>query len=145
VYGPENSFDDKNSHVLGALIKKIYKAYFDNDPSVTIWGTGKPRREFLHVDDLVDCMIWCPENIEKTTTFMNVGPGKDISIKKLAKMIANIIGYKGKFVYDTTKPDGMRKKCLDTSVLRKLGWSPKISLKNGVEKTIIYYKRKHAV
>lgn len=141
LYGPGNDFDPIKSHVLQALIRKIYEAKINNKKEVIIWGSGKPRREFLYVDDIVDCMLWSMNNIDKIDTFLNVGTGKDDSIIELAEIVAKVIDWKGKFVYDTSKPDGMMRKCLDVSKINKLGWKAKISLEEGIKETIEYYEK----
>ncbi len=140
LYGPGDSFDLNNSHVLSALIRKIYEAKENNKEGIIIWGSGKPKREFLYVDDLVDCMLWSMNNLEKTDTFLNVGTGEDISILELAKLIAEIIKYKGEFIHDISKPDGMMLKRSDVTKMNKLGWKAKTSLKEGIKKTINYYR-----
>ena len=140
LYGPGDNFDLENSHVLSALINKIYHAKQHNDKEVIIWGSGSPRREFLFVDDLVDGIIWSMNNLDKTDSFLNIGQGRDIAIWELAEVISKIIGYKGTFIYDDSKPDGMRVKCSDVTKINKLGWKAKTSLKDGIKKTINYYK-----
>ncbi len=140
LYGTGDDFDLDNSHVLSALIKKICDVKERGEKEVEIWGTGEPRREFLYVDDLVDCMIWSMNNLEKTDTFLNVGTGEDVTIGELAVTIAEEVGYKGRFIYDTSKPDGMMRKCSDVSKINELGWQSKISLKEGIKKTIEYYR-----
>jgi len=140
LYGPYDNFSAKTSHVLQSLIRKIYNAKKNNYPTVEIWGDGTPRREFLYVDDIVDCMIWSMENIDKTETFLNVGTGEDYSIIELANMVKKIIGYDGEFVFDKTKPNGMKMKRLDVSKIAALGWSSKIKIEDGIKRTIEYYK-----
>jgi GDP-L-fucose synthase len=139
IYGENDNFDLDKSHVLSALIKKVVDAKRSNQRNITCWGSGKQRREFMYVSDLIDCMIWSMKNIEKTDTFINVGTGYDVSIKELVKMIIREVGFEGEIIFDTTKPDGMLRKCLDISKITKLGWKPKISLEDGIKKTLNYY------
>ena len=135
LYGTNDNYHPKNSHVLPALIRKIILAKRNKDSSVNIWGTGLPKREFLHVDDLADaCYLLLKKFNEKG--IINIGTGKDISIKELAELIALEVEYDGKFKFDNTKPDGTPKKLLDISRLENLNWKPKISLKEGIKKTI---------
>jgi GDP-L-fucose synthase len=140
LYGDGDNFHPENSHVLSALIKKIYDAKINEKKEVVIWGTGKPRREFLYVDDLGDCIVWAMNNLEKIDTFLNVGTGKDVSIIELANIIKDVVNYKGMFVFDTSKSDGMMLKCSDVSKINKLGWKATTSLKKGIKKTVQYYK-----
>jgi GDP-L-fucose synthase len=135
LYGENDNFITDNSHVIPALIRKIKGA----NGAVEIWGSGKARREFMHVDDLADCMIWAMRHIKKTDTFLNVGTGEDISIKSLAELIAKEIGYEVKFIYDKSKPDGVYQRKLDISKLTKLGWKSKIGLKQGIKRVIEHY------
>lgn len=132
LYGVGDDLDLKKSHVLSATIKKVIEA----DKEVVVWGSGKPKREFLYIDDLIDCIEWSIKNIKKTDTFLNVGTGKDISIDNLTKLVAKILNKKIKIVHDKTKPDGMMRKCLDVSKINKLGWKYKTSLEDGIKKTI---------
>ena len=112
----------------------------NNDPTITVWGSGKARREFLYVDDLVDCMIWSMHNLDKTDTFLNCGTGIDISIKELTEKVCDIVGYKGNLIFDLSKPDGMLRKCTDVSKINALGWKAKTSLDKGLLNTIKYYE-----
>ena len=148
LYGQNDSYDDLNSHVLAALIKKIVLAKKQNKKSFKVWGTGKPKREFLHVDDLADATIKIM-NLSKLKynkvagekfPFINVGTGSDISIKDLAKLISKIVGFKGKMIFDKSKPDGTIRKLMDNTKLRTIKWKPKISLKSGIKKTIEDFK-----
>ena len=141
LYGPGDHFHLERSHVISALIMKIYDAYINNKKIVEVWGSGNPKREFLFVEDLVDGIIWSVNNIEKTETFLNIGVGYDISIKEIASKIANIIGYNGNFYFNLSKPEGMMKKCLDVSKINSLGWKAKTSFEEGLQKTIEYYER----
>jgi len=139
LYGPGDNFDLESSHVLPAMIRKFYEATACNAPEVQLWGTGSPKREFLHVDDLADASVFLMQNYE-SPEIINVGTGKDLSIKELAALIASITGYQGKTVYDATKPDGTPRKWLDTSKLSALGWQPKIGLREGIESTLAWYR-----
>ena len=140
LYGEGDHFNTDQSHVVSALITKIYDAKINGDKSVTIWGTGTPRREFLYVDDLAEACLFAMQNYSQSE-FLNVGTGKDISILELAKMIAELVGYKGEIVTDTTKPDGTMLKRTDVQKINRLGWHAKISLREGLQKTIAYYKQ----
>ena len=132
LYGPNDNYDLKNSHVLPALIKKFHRAKVNNLPEVEIWGTGSPLREFLHVDDLADACMFLMENYSDRKT-INVGFGEDLSIKELATLIKDIIKYKGEFKFDISKPDGTPRKLMDSSRINSLGWKPQISLSEGIE------------
>jgi GDP-L-fucose synthase len=132
LYGPNDNYDLQNSHVLPALIRKFYEAKQEGKERVEIWGTGSPKREFLHVDDLADACLFLMENYNDSE-IVNVGTGTDLSIGDLALLIKEIIGYQGKLEFDASKPDGTPRKLMDTSKLTNLGWSPKISLKDGIE------------
>lgn len=140
LYGPNDNYDLQNSHVLPALIRKFYEAKVDNKPSVEIWGTGSPKREFLHVDDLADACLFLMNNYDDPE-IVNVGTGTDLSIKELALMIKNSIGYTGDLVFNTTKPDGTPRKLMDTSKINSLGWFPKISLKDGIDMVCKDYEK----
>jgi len=142
LYGINDNFDLKESHVLQALIRKFHEAKISNEKTVAIWGSGRPKREFLYVDDFADACIFLMENYKKGE-LINVGSGKDISIKELAYMIKNLIGFKGKITYDKTKPDGMPRKLLDVSKINRLGWKAKIDLGSGLKKTYEYFKSRN--
>ncbi len=131
LYGPNDNYDLNNSHVLPALLRKFITAKKVGQPSVTIWGTGTPRREFLHVDDLADACYYLMLHYDKKG-LVNVGLGEDISIKELAEMIKKITEYTGELVFDTNKPDGTPRKLMDVSKLHTLGWKAKISLRDGI-------------
>lgn len=135
LYGTNDNYHPENSHVLPALIRRIILAKKENDPSVVIWGTGSPRREFMHVDDLADACFFLMKNYNEAG-HINVGLGSDVSIKEVAEIIANEVGYKGKLEFDTTRPDGTPRKLLDTTKINKLGWRPSITLEEGIRKTI---------
>jgi GDP-L-fucose synthase len=133
LYGPNDNYDLKNSHVLPALVRKFFDARENNLPTVEIWGTGSPMREFLHVDDLADASYFLMQNYSNGTT-VNVGTGTDITIKDLALLIKETIGYTGELKFDTTKPDGTPRKLLNVDKLHDLGWKHKISLPEGIKK-----------
>ena len=139
LYGTNDNYHPENSHVLPALIRKIVLAKKRNEPNVTIWGTGSPKREFLHVDDLADACYFLLENYNEQG-LVNIGLGEDISIKELAKLIISIVGYEGELLFDSSRLDGTPRKLLDCSKLSLLGWSAKISLIKGINKTIKEYK-----
>ena len=139
LYGPNDSFDLNNCHVLSALIKKFYDANKNKKKMVEIWGTGKATREFMHVNDLAEACLHFMKNYNEKE-IINVGFGKDISIKQLAHLIKNSINYKGKIVWDKTKPDGMPKKCMNINKMKKLNFFPKISLREGVLEMIDIYE-----
>ena len=136
LYGTNDNYHPENSHVLPALIRRIILAKKDNDPSVVIWGTGTPRREFMHVDDLADACYFLLKNYDESG-HVNIGWGSDVSIKQVAETIAIEVGYKGILEFDTTKPDGTPRKLLDTSKINNLGWKPSIKLEDGIRRTIM--------
>ena len=138
LYGPGDNFDAANSHVLPALIRRIHEARQGGDPTVTLWGSGTPRREFLHVDDLADAVVHLLEHYDDPVA-INVGTGTGVTIAELATTIAAVIGYQGRFVYDTTKPDGTPRKLLDVSRLNALGWQASITLPDGLARTYEWY------
>jgi GDP-L-fucose synthase len=147
LYGPNDNFDLNNSHVLPALIKKFHDAKIKNKNSITLWGTGAPRREFLYVDDLADACLFLMENFNPTKEqnengecYLNIGAGYDITIKELAEIIKNIIGFDGELIWDTSKPDGTPKRLLDSTKINKLGWQPKINLEDGIKMAYKWYK-----
>lgn len=131
LYGPNDNYDLKNSHVLPALIRKFHEAKINASESVEIWGSGSPKREFLHVDDLAEACVFLMNNYDESL-FLNVGTGEDLSIKELAHMIKDIVGFSGELVFDTSKPDGTPRKLMDVSRLHALGWKHKIELKDGI-------------
>jgi GDP-L-fucose synthase len=135
LYGTNDNYHPENSHVLPALIRRVILAKKNNDPSVTIWGTGSPRREFMHVGDLADACFFLLQNYDEPG-HVNIGWGEDISIKELAEAIAAEVDYKGTLEFDTTKPDGTPRKLLDTTKINNLGWKPSISLEEGIRRTI---------
>ena len=138
LYGPGDNFDLENSHVLPALMRKFHEAKQARAEAVTVWGTGSPRREFLHVDDLADACVYLMQNYS-SAEIVNVGWGKDISIAELAEMIRDIVGFAGETRFDESKPDGTPRKLLDTSRLTKLGWRPSIPLEDGIASTYDWY------
>lgn len=143
LYGPGDTFDRSRGHVIPALIKTFCSAVDRGEKRVTIWGSGTPRREFLHVDDCADALIHVLEQYEGIEP-INIGSGEECTIAELARLIAELVGFDGEILCDATKPDGMPRKLLDTSRLRALGWSPRISLREGLRETIAWY-RKHSV
>ena len=134
VYGPGSGTDIETAHVIGALMAKFACAVAENKKEVIVWGTGNPRREFLFADDFIEACIFLMDRYEGEE-LINVGSGYDVSIKELAEMIAQSAGFKGNIIFDQTKPDGVKQKLLDNSRITKLGWRPKIVLKEGIEKT----------
>lgn len=142
LYGPNDNYDLKNSHVLPALLKKMIIAKQNNDDTVTIWGSGKPKREFLHVDDLADACFFLMLHYNESTV-VNIGTGKDISITELAYTIRKIIGFKGSLKFDLSKPDGTPRKLLDVSKLNKMGWVHSIELEEGILLTLADYLQKN--
>jgi GDP-L-fucose synthase len=136
LYGTNDNYHPENSHVLPALIRKIVLAKKNNEPTVSIWGTGTPRREFLHVDDLADACYFLLRNYNEQG-LVNVGCGSDVSIKELTDLIISIVGYKGHLLFDSDKPDGTPRKLMDVSKMKSLGWKPNISLQEGIQKTIL--------
>ncbi len=140
LYGTNDSFDPLNSHVLSALVKKIVDATDDGISSVTIWGTGTARREFMHVDDAAEAFLFLMENYD-SARIINIGWGEEVSIKELAALIAEKAGFQGNLIWDKSRPDGMPRKCMDVSRMKDLGYSPVITLEEGVENTIADYRR----
>lgn len=138
LYGPEDNFDLETSHVLPALIRKFHEAKKRDEPYVTVWGTGMPRREFLHVDDLADACVYLMGGYSGSG-IVNIGVGEDISIGELAELVHDVVGYSGQISYDTSKPDGTPRKLLDVSRLHDLGWEAKISLREGIEQTYSWF------
>ena len=138
IYGPRDNYSSNDSHVISALIRKIDTAKVNGENSKVIWGTGEARREFLFNSDLIDGLIFLMINYNKKA-HINIGSGNDISIKELAELIKNIIGYKGEFIWDESKPNGMPKKLMDSTKINALGWLPKTSLKNGLKKTYEWF------
>ena len=139
LYGPNDNYDLQNAHVLPSLVRKFHEAKLNNSPEVTIWGSGSPKREFLHADDLADACVFLM-NTYSEEGLVNIGTGEDISISDLALMIKEVVGYEGAIVYDSSKPDGTPRKVLDVSKAKSLGWAPQISLRDGIASTIAWYK-----
>jgi GDP-L-fucose synthase len=132
LYGPNDNYDLEKSHVLPALIRKFHEAKEENKPNVSLWGSGKPRREFLHSDDLADACFFLMQNYDEPG-LVNVGTGEDLEIRELALLVKDIVGYEGEMVLDSTKPDGTPRKLMDVSKLTKAGWKAKIGLREGIE------------
>lgn len=143
LYGPNDNYDLQNSHVLPALIRKFYEAKADNKPTVEIWGTGSPKREFMHVDDLADACLFLMENYN-SPEIVNVGTGADLSIHDLALLVKESVGFKGELVFNTNKPDGTPRKLMDNSKIKSLGWSPKITLSEGIRTVCNDYERERS-
>ena len=142
LYGYNDNFDLESSHVLPALMRKIHEAKENNIPEVTVWGTGAPLREFLFVDDLAEALVFLM-NEYSGEEHVNVGTGTDVSIKELAELICKVVGYTGKIVFDTSKPDGTPKKLLNVSKINSLGWQAKVSLEEGIRKTYEWYLKEY--
>lgn len=132
LYGPNDNYDLNNSHVLPALIRKAHEAKEKNEPTLTVWGSGTPRREFLYVDDLAEACVFLME-AGYDGSLLNVGTGEDVTIKELAEMVKEIVGFEGELIFDTSKPDGTLRKLLDVSKLKNLGWSPRVALDQGIQ------------
>jgi GDP-L-fucose synthase len=143
LYGPNDNYDLQSSHVLPALIRKFHEAKLSGAESVTIWGTGKPKREFLHADDLADACYFLMERYN-AEGLVNIGTGEDLEIGELARMIAEVVGFKGEIVHDTSKPDGTPRKLMDVSKLHGLGWKHRIGLREGLEKVYAEYAGKNS-
>jgi GDP-L-fucose synthase len=141
LYGTNDNYHPENSHVLPALIRRIVLAKNNNEPNVVIWGTGTPRREFLHVDDLADACYFLLNNYNQAG-IINIGSGIELSIKELAELISMEVGYYGQLVFDTSKLDGTPRKLMDSAKINKLGWMPSIKLKDGIKQTINEFKSK---
>jgi GDP-L-fucose synthase len=139
LYGPGDNFDLDGSHVLPALLRKFHEATVANAPTVTMWGSGKPLREFLHVDDLAGAAVFLMRSYS-SSEIVNVGSGDEVSIGDLARLIGEVVGFRGEIVHDLSKPDGTPRKLLDTSRLFSLGWKPEISLRDGIATTYAWYK-----
>ena len=138
LYGPGDNFDLANSHVLPALLRKFHQAHSEGQSEVLIWGSGAPRREFLHVDDLASAAVFLMEHYDEPE-IVNVGVGQDVSVIELAGLIARIVGFRGNLRFDTSKPDGTPRKLLDVSRLRALGWLPSVSLEDGIASTYRWF------
>ena len=138
LYGPGDNFDLQSSHVLPAMIRRFHEAKADGKPEVTLWGTGKPRREFMHVDDLAVAAIFLMQNYNEPE-IVNVGVGDDVTIADLAKMVAAVVGYAGKISYDMSKPDGTPRKLMDVTRIHAMGWRHKIELEDGIRSTYQWF------
>jgi GDP-L-fucose synthase len=140
LYGPGDNFDLNTSHVMPALLRKVHEAKLRGDASVPVWGTGTPRREFLHVDDLASACRFLLESYD-SQEIVNIGCGEDVSIRELVELIREVVGYTGDLAFDATKPDGTPRKLLDVSRLKSLGWAPRIPLREGIQQTYDWYCR----
>jgi GDP-L-fucose synthase len=138
LYGPGDNFDLQSSHVVPALMWKLHEAKLRGDSAVEIWGTGAPRREFMHVDDCADGIVFLSEHYSDEE-HINIGTGRDVTIRELAALIARVVGYTGEFRYDATKPDGTPRKLLDVSRLTSLGWQSRTELEDGLRQTYAWY------
>ena len=138
LYGPGDNFDLTSSHVLPALIRKFHEAKVRGDASVIIWGTGAPRREFMHVDDVADAVVCLMERYDDEL-FVNVGTGDDVTIGDLARLVSEVVGFRGQLVFDSSKPDGTPRKLMDSSRLSALGWKPRIPLREGIAQTYAWF------
>jgi GDP-L-fucose synthase len=143
LYGPNDNYDLNNSHVLPAMIRKFHEAKMENKPSVELWGTGSPMREFLHANDLAEACVYLMENYNDST-LVNIGTGVDVTIKELAETIKNEVGYEGEIIWNTDKPDGTPRKLMDVSKLNGLGWKHSIELKDGIAMVYKEYKALHS-
>jgi GDP-L-fucose synthase len=139
LYGPNDNFDLETSHVLAALLRKAHEAKMQNEQKLVVWGTGEPRREFLHVDDMASACLLLLEKYD-SPEIINVGCGEDISIRELAELICDVVGFDGELAWDTSKPDGTPRKLLDVTKLRALGWQPAISLRDGIARTYEWFR-----
>jgi GDP-L-fucose synthase len=140
LYGPGDNFDLQSAHVLPALLRKIHEAHCAGAESVTIWGSGTPRREFMYVDDLADACLFLMQHYDRAEP-INIGWGRDVTIRELAETLAEVVGYRGHFEFDASKPDGTPRKLLDTSRLNALGWTPRVDLEAGVFQTYDWYRK----
>jgi GDP-L-fucose synthase len=134
LYGLNDNYHPENSHVPAALIRRFHEAKLANVPTVTVWGSGTPRREFIYADDAADACVFVMKHYSKLG-FLNIGTGEDVTISEFAKLVADVVGYKGKIVYDTSRPDGTPRKLLDVSKIKNLGWTPKTQLRDGLART----------
>ncbi len=139
LYGPNDNFELQGSHVLPAFIRRFVEATANNAPTETLWGTGSPKREFLHVDDLASAVLIASEKYD-SPMHLNIGSGEDLSIKELAELVADIAGYKGEIQWDSSKPDGTPRKVLDVTKAKSLGWAPAISFRDGIASAMNWYK-----
>jgi len=144
IYGPNDNFDLENSHVLAALLRKAHEAKISGKPSIAVWGTGTPRREFLHSDDLADAVAFLIEHYD-SSEIINVGCGQDVTIRELAELVCDVVGFTGTLEFDAAKPDGTPRKLLDVSKLSKLGWQAKIPLRKGIESMYEWFLKNRKV
>jgi len=142
LYGPNDNYDLQNAHVLPTFIRKFHEAKINQSPEVVVWGTGTPRREFLHADDLADACIFLMKTYNEAG-LINIGTGEDLTITELAQLISEVVGYQGKILYDHSKPDGTPRKLMDVSKLSRLGWQYKITLREGLERVYKEYSSAH--
>lgn len=147
LYGPNDNFDLESSHVLPALLRKFHEAAIHKAPSVEVWGTGKPKREFLYVDDLADACVYLMKFFDQrdTAPFVNIGTGEDVEIRELASLIKRIVGYQGEIVFRSDKPDGTPRKWLDVSRMARLGWNASTTLEAGIQQTYDWYRKQHLI
>ncbi len=138
LYGPNDNFDLNTSHVLAALLRKAHEAKETGADELVVWGTGRPRREFMHVDDLAEACLFLLEHYD-SPELINVGTGEDLTIRELAELICDVVGFKGELTWDTTKPDGTPRKLLDISKIKSLGWKPRVPLREGIEQTYRWF------
>jgi GDP-L-fucose synthase len=143
LYGPEDNFDLESSHVMPALIRKFYEARLANAPTVTVWGSGKPLREFLHVDECAAACLFLMDQYD-AEGIVNIGVGEDVTIAELARQIGEAVGYQGEIVYDASKPDGTPRKLVDTSKINGLGWRAEIPLEEGIRSTYQWFLENEA-
>ncbi len=143
LYGENDNFSEDSSHVIPGLIARMHKAKINNSDTFSVWGTGKPKREFMHVDDLTDAISFLINKNEFSKPLLNVGSNEEVSIIELVEMIKKIISYKGAIVFDNTKPDGNPRKLLDSSQINSIGWKPKIKLEEGIRSVYDWYSRKY--
>jgi GDP-L-fucose synthase len=143
LYGPYDDFDEKTSHMIPGLISRTHQAINNNKKKIKIWGNGKVRREFMFITDFIDFLFFSIENFNSLPDVINVGLGYDLSIKDYYEEIFSVLNYKGELIYDNTKPSGIKRKLMDISRLKKIGWKPKTSLSKGIELTYKYYKSKY--
>lgn len=134
LYGLNDNYHPENSHVPAALIRRFHEAKLANAPTVTVWGSGTPRREFIYADDAADACVFVMKHYSELG-FLNIGTGEDVTIGEFARLVADVVGYKGKIVYDTSRPDGTPRKLLDVSKIKNLGWTPKTQLRDGLART----------
>lgn len=143
LYGPGDNFDLEKSHVIPALMRKAHEAKVRGEASMTVWGTGTPRREFLHVDDMADATLYCMQNVDGSTgELLNVGVGAEMTIRELVETVCDVVGFEGELIFDTGKPDGTPRKLVDVSRLNELGWKARIPFREGLAETYRWYVEK---